>query len=338
MKSIIYLVFVALFMVFELQSQDTFSIIAVDTETGAIGAAGASCVDGIADFGGIQLLNQIIPGKGGVNAQAWVCINPHINLENAMLQMENNLSPEEIISWLQENDACSAASFNPNYRQYGIVDLDSLGNARVAAFTGENTDDYKGHIVGENYAIQGNILLGPEVLEGMETGFLNTEGSLAAKLMGAMQGANFAGADVRCLDRGTSSTSAFLRVVNPEDSFENPYLELNVLEANYAEEPIDSLQVLFDEWLISTNNSNLTQNKIQVFPNPCSNFLHLIFSSNNNIIDKIEVYGINGQLHIAEFINNSEKTLDVQKLKKGIYLVSIYNKNEIIETVKFIKI
>ena len=103
-----------------MMGQDTFSIIAVDTETGEIGAAGASCVDGIANFGGIKILNTVISGKGGVNAQAWICINPHINLDNAVEQMEEGLSPQEIIDWLMENDACSAASFNPEYRHCGF--------------------------------------------------------------------------------------------------------------------------------------------------------------------------------------------------------------------------
>jgi len=163
-------------------AQDTFSIIAVDPQTGEVGSAGATCVDGIAQWGGIQLLNKIIPGKGGVNAQAFICLNPHINLDNAITQMENGLSPQEIIDWLTTNDQCFSQNFNPEFRQYGVVELDANGEARVAAFTGSLADDYKGHITGPNYSIQGNILLGAEVLEGMENGFLNTPGSLADKL------------------------------------------------------------------------------------------------------------------------------------------------------------
>lgn len=108
----IFTFLIALFLVCPLFSQDTFSIIAADPATGEVGAAGASCVDGIVQFGGIQLLNKIIPGKGGVNAQAWVCINPHSNLDLAIEQMENGLSPDEIIAHLIANDACSAQNFN----------------------------------------------------------------------------------------------------------------------------------------------------------------------------------------------------------------------------------
>ena len=46
--------------------------------------------------------------------------------------------------------------------------------------------------------------------------------------MSAMQGANFAGADSRCLDEGTSSATAFLIVYQPDDIVGQPSLELNV--------------------------------------------------------------------------------------------------------------
>ena len=77
MKNLILLSFF-LSLSINIYSQDTFSIIAVDSITGEVGAAGATCVDGIAQWGGIQLLNKIIPGKGGVNAQAWILSLIHI--------------------------------------------------------------------------------------------------------------------------------------------------------------------------------------------------------------------------------------------------------------------
>ena len=61
----------------------------------------------------------------------------------------------------------------------------------------------------------------------MESRFLNTIGSLASKLMSAMQGANVPGADTRCLDEGISSLSSFIRVAKPEDN-NDLYLDINV--------------------------------------------------------------------------------------------------------------
>jgi uncharacterized Ntn-hydrolase superfamily protein len=327
MKRAIYTFIFLIFGCTLVSSQDTFSVIAVDPETGQVGAAGATCVDGIAQWGGIQLLNKIIPGKGGVNAQAWICLNPHINLDNAISKMDEGLNPDEIITWLTENDACSSQNYDPAYRQYGVVDFDDDGNPRAAAFTGESADDYKGHRVGETYAIQGNILLGAEVLDDMETGYMNEDESLAHKLMSAMQGANVAGADVRCLNRGTSSTSAFLRVMNPDDDPNNPYLELSILEMPFGMEPIDSLQNLFNEWTASVKVEDLEMNNALILlPNPTSDKLQVSLGD-----EKIETYGIysnNGQaIQVRSHLKDIPLTVDVSSLVSGKYILRVRSKN-----------
>ncbi len=278
MKSIIWIGLLSLLILQSAWSQDTFSIVAVDPATGEVGSAGATCVEGIGSLGGVILLSGIIPGRGGVNAQAYICINPHINLDNGVARLSEGNTPQEVIDWLVANDACFSQNFNPEYRQYGVAALNAVGEPEVAAFTGQNADDWKGHLLGANYAIQGNILLGPEVLEGMESGFLNTQGTLAERLMAAMQGANIPGADARCLDAGTSSTSAFLRVFKPDDDPDNPWLELNVAEAPAGVEPIDSLQALFDAWLLTSDEEVTDSYDFSVFPNPTQSVVEVIIS------------------------------------------------------------
>ncbi len=330
-------IFILFLITHQITAQDTFSIIAADPATGEVGAAGASCVDGIASFGGIKLLNDIIPGKGGVNAQAYVCLNPHINLELGIQQMEAGLSPSEIIDWLILNDGCNSQSFNPAYRQYGIVDFDEDMNVRTAAHTGESADDYKNHITGATYAIQGNILLGQEVLDEMENGFNNTNGSLAEKLMGAMQGANIPGADQRCLARGTSSTSAFLRVVKPTDTPGNPFLELDVLEMPFGEEPIDSLQILFDEWFATTPIPSI-KNKPQltIAQNPAGQ--HLQFKANDLVLKQIYIYNIKGQIVKEATQKDLGNTpLDISALASGVYLVKVLVGNGEDVVLRFVK-
>ena len=108
--------------------------------------------------------------------------------------------------------------------------------------------DYKSHILGATYAIQGNILIGEEVLINMEKNFNSTSGTLSDKLMAALQGANIPGADSRCLDDGISSLSAFIRVANPLDD-DNYFLDLNVNNTSNVQEPIDLLQDLYNQWL-----------------------------------------------------------------------------------------
>ena len=163
-------------------AQDTFSIIGVDPATGEVGSAGASCVTGVGSAGIIDIITDIIPGRGGVNSQAYVCI-PNTNLENAIARMEEGLNPQEIIDWLLLNDSCSSQNFDPAFRQYGIADLDGGGNPRTAGWTGNMTDDYKEDRQGANFSVQGNILLDVSVINNMEANFNNTSGTLADKLM-----------------------------------------------------------------------------------------------------------------------------------------------------------
>ena len=228
-----------------LLAQDTFSIVAVDVATGQVGSAGATCLDDNDIATGALIISDVIPDVGAIHTQSyWVPANQNAAHDQVV---DNGLSPEALMAWLEANDV----QVNPAIRQYGMADLVS-GEARAAAFTGNNCMDWKGHIVGPNYAIQGNILLGEEILTQMEAGFVGTEGSLAEKLMAAMQGANVAGADTRCLDEGVSSRSAFLRVAYPGDDAENLTLDLVVAITPEGVEPIDVLQAEFDAWWSGT--------------------------------------------------------------------------------------
>jgi uncharacterized Ntn-hydrolase superfamily protein len=189
-----------------LSGQDTFSIVAVDLATGEVGSAGASCLDDDDIEGGVLIISDVHPGVGAIHTQSYW--NP-VNQQYARQLMIDGVAPEDIIDSLVANDVQN----NPGIRQYGVVDI--FGDfARSAAFTGQNCLDYKNHITGTNYAIQGNILLGQQILDSMEAGFLNTEGSLVCKLMAAMQGANVAGADTRCMSNGTSSCPLFSGLPN----------------------------------------------------------------------------------------------------------------------------
>lgn len=222
-------------------AQDTFSIVAVDPVTGEVGSAGASCVDLFqTTFSTDDFLSVLIPGVGAINTQAYYLAS---NQNNATAQMQAGQTPSEIIQWLVANDIQGT----PEIRQYGVAAIvNNLPEA--SAYTGNSTNDYKNHIIGSNYAIQGNILLGQEVLDSMEVRFLAEEGDLACKLMAALQGANMVGADTRCAPDGTSSLFAFVKVSQPSDAFGSPSFLVSVRTYdNSGIEPIDSLQILFDQ-------------------------------------------------------------------------------------------
>jgi len=99
-----------------------------------------------------------------------------------------------------------------DHRQVGIVDVD--GNA--ASHTGPACLDWAGGVIGDGYAIQGNILTGSEVVEAMEAAWLDSspEASLADRLLEALVAGDAAGGDSR------GRQSAALLVVKDEAGYE----------------------------------------------------------------------------------------------------------------------
>ena len=311
-------------------AQETFSIVAVDSATREVGSAGASCVKGAAQIGGVIIISDIIPGRGGVNAQAYICVNPHSNLVAAINRMKDGLSPVEIIDWLKANDGCSQPAMDPEWRQYGIADLDTGGRPRSAAFTGSKADSWKGHKIGKGYAIQGNILLGPQVLDSIEVRFLRAKGSLADRLMFAIQGANFPGADARCLSQGTSSTSAFLQVYKPTDSEGKPFLRLNVAETASGVEPIDSLHQLFNSYKATTGLQR-KETLYQVYPNPAKNRL-VVNSGSININEgftRCTISNLNGNVLLDKELHPLSDFIDISELAEGAYILTLTNDDKV---------
>lgn len=299
-------------------AQDTFSIVAVDSITGEVGSAGASCVD-LSSFPSLSdgFLGELFPGVGAVNTQAAYLEG---NQENARERMELGDSPAEIIEWLVENDV----SGDPTTRQYGIVRLID-GSPESAAHSGSATFDYSNHILGPNYSIQGNILLGAAVLDSMEARFLRADGDLACKLMAAMQGANMIGADSRCADNGTSSLFAFLKVAQMDDSFGDPSLLVSVCTADgEGIEPIDSLQNLFDVAhtcpSASISENGVGEEWFNLYPNPAIDMLTV--SIKENVAYTIEILSVSGQL-VAKFEGTGDQAIDVSTFKKGVYMVRV---------------
>ncbi|MFC6043571.1 DUF1028 domain-containing protein [Nocardioides hankookensis] len=98
-----------------------------------------------------------------------------------------------------------------DHRQVGIVDVD--GNA--ASHTGEACLDWAGSVIGDGYAIQGNILTGSEVVEAMEAAWLDSspEAPLAHRLLEALAAGDAAGGDSR------GRQSAALLVVQDEAGY-----------------------------------------------------------------------------------------------------------------------
>ena len=233
------------------RAQDTFSIVAVDTLTGEIGSAGASCVTASSSYPhGAAILSDVIPGIGAIHTQAaW----NHTNQVNAHNHMMAGESPQTIVNWLVAHDVQN----NPTTRQYGIVDFRN-NVPRAAAYTGVNCSNYKNDTANIFYSIQGNILMGQSILDSMQHRFLTTQGTLADRLMAALQGAKVIGADTRCASNHSSSLSSFLRVAQTSNRPDSLYIDLwmaypSGFSGIVPVDPIDSLQTLYDHWKTITS-------------------------------------------------------------------------------------
>lgn len=319
--------YLLLFVSLSTTAQHTFSIVAVDPVTGEIGSAGATC---LAFEDGALAISDIVLGVGAIHTQSfWSPVNQNA----ARVRMEAGDSPQEIIDWLVANDV----NGDPSARQYNIVDLNG-GDPRSAAYTGPNCFAEFIHITGPNYAIAGNILISEDVVNDMETAFLNTSGTLADKLMAALQGAKRPGADSRCLDDGVSSLSAFLRVADPEDtdsSYGNLSLDLNVWVTSTVFEPIDALQEAYDLFLNVDDNS-LVQNEIAIAPNPATN--EVVIRSNRQMITTFELVDITGKVVMqrSSTIPQNNIYFEVATYPKGLYFVNIYHNDNQLTTEKLI--
>ncbi len=329
MKKLLLCLASVLFSPFYLFSQDTFSIVAVDSVSGEIGSAGASCIGIILPIAphGAQIISDVIPGKGAIHTQAQY---DGLNQQSARTRMLAGDSPQQIIAWLKANDAWGDSSV----RQYGIVDFNA-GHPRSSGFTGSGCMNYKKHVLGKNYAIQGNILLGQKILDSIESRFLNSNGTLADKLMEALQGANIVGADTRCSSHNTSSLSSFIRVAKPTDTIDKYSLDLymsyeNNVVGNIKVDPIDSLQTLYNIWKSSNGIAEFESSKLKVKlfyddeMNPIFEFEK--FEQNENY--RVSIIDLFGKNILTENINQKKFSPSVSGFAKGIYFYQLSNNSQ----------
>jgi len=314
-----YILLLSFFCHSLLFAQHTFSIIAIDPITGEIGSAGATCGDNITWPGtpGAALISDIIPGKGAVHTQSyWNSTNQY----NAHQQLLNGASSQEIIDWLVANDSEGDASV----RQYGAITTinDSITSA---AFTGSNCFDYKNHLIGDNYSIQGNILLGQSILDSMESRFVNTDGSLANKLMASLQGAKIIGADTRCTIENVSSLSAFLRIAQEDDNSDNIYLDIIVPSTLDQIDPIDSVQTLYNTWQNNIDITQVEKDVLYIFPNPTNG--EIIIKNQNLPNSTVMLFTINGRKLLEIKPSDAKLSMQIGHLSPGLYLLKLSGEN-----------
>ncbi|HUF51652.1 MAG TPA: DUF1028 domain-containing protein [Longimicrobiales bacterium] len=160
----------------------TFSIAAIDPRTGEVGVAVTTRVPCVGN--GVPWVRA---GVGAVATQASTRTEYGTELLDALANRE---LPAAALARLTAADSQAAS------RQIGVID----GRGRVAQHTGARAQAWAGHRTGPNYVTQGNILVGPEVLEAVAKSFEATAGEprhLADRLIDALAAGHALGGDRR---------------------------------------------------------------------------------------------------------------------------------------------
>ncbi len=223
-----------------MRAQDTFSLLAYDSQTGEIVSAGASCIDANVVAGGARVISSIIPGVGAIHTQS-LYMAEHQRLGDKLLS--RRLSAKPLLDSLLKADV----ALQPSFRQY-IVLTQVHEKQQLAGETGTNCFPWAGHWLGADVAIAGNILLDSLVLVRMREAYLATEGEwIGDKAMAALQAVAYPGADRRCLSAGLSSRSAFIRVARPTDPIDALTLDVLVDFPEPEADPIVTLAARYRE-------------------------------------------------------------------------------------------
>ncbi len=159
----------------------TFSIVAIDPQTGEMGVAVASRYFSVG-----SVVPWAMADVGAVATQANVNVGYG---QQALDLLRQGLTAPEVLKKILADDKFAGK----DGRQVAIVD--AKGN--VAAYTGPNAPTWAGDRQGKTWSAQGNILVGAQVPESMGKAFEATQGDLAEKLFAALKAGDSAGGDAR---------------------------------------------------------------------------------------------------------------------------------------------
>ena len=200
----------------------TFSIVAFDPATGDVGVAVASRVFAVG--------NHVPWAEAGVGAVATQAAMNGGYGPRGLELLRQGLTAQQVVDRLLAEDQFD----RKDGRQVAVVD--AKGN--VAVYTGPTASEWRGHIMGPHYSVQGNILAGPHVAAAMVKAFESTQGELAERLYAALKAGDDAGGDRRGRQSasilvvrkggGSSLNNDRLCYINVDDN-PDPLLELGRL-------------------------------------------------------------------------------------------------------------
>lgn len=161
------------------QFAHTYSIVAMDPESGEMGVAVQSHWFSV---GSIVAWGEA--GVGVVATQSFV--NPSFGPRGLAL-LKRGKTANQVV------EALIASDEGRDVRQLAVLSVD--GSA--AAYTGKNCIPGAGHVVGDNYSVQANLMMNDKIWSAMSEAFENAEGSLAQRMITALEAAQNAGGDIR---------------------------------------------------------------------------------------------------------------------------------------------
>jgi len=159
----------------------TFSIVARSDDGLSWGVAVASKFLGVG-----SVVPMAVASVGAVATQA----DANVSYKSLALgQLDMGATAVETLQFLLESDP------RRTHRQAGVVDAEG----RAATHTGTDCLPWAGGVTGPGYAAQGNVLVGPEVVEEMERAFVGSDpgAPLSRRLLAALTAGDDIGGDRR---------------------------------------------------------------------------------------------------------------------------------------------
>ncbi len=241
----------------------TWSIVVLNRLTGELAVATSTCIQ---NFDISRAVPVIRVGHAAGAAQS--ALNP--NASNRRIIFRNSLrgaTPQQLLDLIESVDG------GFQNRQFGIVSFDGPPVTHSGTSNGIYAGGVTG-IVGEyEYAIQGNVLSGSNVIVDCEAAFLATDGDLGERIMAAMEAARDAGGDGRCSCSPSFPTScgspppsftyasynAFMAIARFGDASNfcgsnngcangDYYMRLNYIGNPTTQEPVAALRDQYTAW------------------------------------------------------------------------------------------
>jgi len=208
----------------------TFSIVARCPKTLALGVCVSTAVPAVG-----SVVPHVEAKVGAIATQGQTNIFYGIN---GLKLLKMGFSPQTALDAMLKEDS------KREERQVAIIDK----NGGTAAFTGRETLEWKGHLVGEDYVVAGNALVGAQVVETMAQIFEDSRGDLAERLLKALEAGQEAGGDRR------GRVSAALFVVNKKPLSIRPFIDLRV---DGHSDPVAELRRVWKDFKMLFPNSTL---------------------------------------------------------------------------------